>query len=348
MSLDLVAHPIVAPERRLSAVTDRILLRTWLDTCQMDHKKCKKSYESWYPRRLLYIEHPSQKVRLIISKDHLPNGKYMTMSYRWGSQRYAKLESSTMAQLQSAVDVPNLPQVFQDTIQIAYDLGIQYLWIDALCIKQDPDNTSDWEIEAQNMDKIYSCAFLNVSATFSSDGSGSLFQERPGDPILPLQIDLDINGTEQTYYVLNDSIWDEEITYAPLNKRGWVFQERFLASRVLHFGRQQMSWECRELNTLEMFPNGLPQRCTLSMSGKYDADDNLSTFTRQSDLPLDHFIDAWQDLVANYSKCRLTYPKDKLAAFLGIARRIQRSGVGHYAAGMWPRVYGLRPSMVAN
>jgi len=243
-----------------------------------------------------------------------------------------------MERLQNDVDIPSLPQVFQDAIQIAYYLGIDYLWIDALCIKQDQDDRSDWEIEAQNMSRVYSCALLNISATLSSDGSESLFQERPRDPLLPLKVDLDINGNQQTYYVLNDNIWDEEITLAPLNQRGWVFQERFLARRVVHFGQRQMAWECHELDTLEMFPKGLPEPSTLSFNGKSVIYDKLAALSRQPDQILeDQFVDQWQDLVTKYSQCRLTYPKDKLIAFSGIAKRIREARADYYAAGMWQK-----------
>jgi len=104
-----------------------------------------------------------------------------------------------------------------------------------------------------------------------------------------------------------------------------------------------MAWECRELDTLEMFPNGLPQPCTLTFHGKSNTDDRLSALIGQSDLTLDHFVDTWQDLVTNYSKCRLTYAKDKLIAFLGVAKRILGTRIDHYVAGMWQEsiVYDL-------
>jgi hypothetical protein len=40
-------------------------------------------------------------------------------------------------------------------------------------------------------------------------------------------------------------------TELPLFKRGRVFQERLLSPRVLHFGRQELLWECAGLTTCE-------------------------------------------------------------------------------------------------
>ena len=35
-----------------------------------------------------------------------------------------------------------------------------------------------------------------------------------------------------------------------------MFQERLLSSRILHFGREQLYWECNELSACESQPNG--------------------------------------------------------------------------------------------
>jgi hypothetical protein len=247
-----------------------------------------------------------------------------------------------MVQLQYVIDIASLPQIFQDTIKIADHLGMEYLWIDALCIIQHDD--SDWENESQNMDKIYSCAFLNVSATMSFDGSESLFKERSWDSFVHPEIELKVNGLFQQYYVLDGDIWDDEITGAPLNQRGWVFQERFLARRVLHFGERHMGWECRELDALEMFPEGLPQASSTGSMSKSKVASTMATLTPQSGQTSDlKFVELWQNLVKDYSKCKLTYPKDKLIAFAGVAKFMMKARTDGYAAGMWEKgsVYDL-------
>src|SRR4051812_11502090 len=91
------------------------------------------------------------------------------------------------------------------------------LWIDAFCIFQDQDYHSDRENEVHNMDKIYSCAFLNVSATISFDGSECLFKQRSWGSFLPSEIELEVNGLFQKCYVLDGNIWYDEIIDAPLS-----------------------------------------------------------------------------------------------------------------------------------
>jgi hypothetical protein len=70
-----------------------------------------------------------------------------------------------------------LPKTFRDAIIISRNLGIEYMWIDSLCIVQ--DDPRDWELEAAKMGEIYSNAFLVIAASSSVDGDSGCFLERP-------------------------------------------------------------------------------------------------------------------------------------------------------------------------
>ena len=144
----------------------------------------------------------------------------MSLSHRWGSQKFTKLKSTTITQLQNAIDVDTLPRVFQDAIKIARFLGLKYIWIDAICIRQDLNDLLDWELESLNMGKVYSHAILNVSATLSHNGSESLFDQQPQNHILLSEIELEYKGLPQTYFMFDGEIWKDEIEDVPLNHRG--------------------------------------------------------------------------------------------------------------------------------
>ena len=47
---------------------------------------------------------------------------------------------------------------------------------------------------------------------------------------------------------LLDNTFDED---HPLMSRGWMYQERLLSPRVLHFGATELVWECREATLCE-------------------------------------------------------------------------------------------------
>lgn len=69
--------------------------------------------------------------------------------------------------------------------------------------------------------------------------------------------------TETIFYDVGSDYyaqWTLEVTRAILCSRGWVIQERLLAPRVLHFGKQQLYFECVESRSVEQNP-GLEIDC---------------------------------------------------------------------------------------
>jgi Heterokaryon incompatibility protein (HET) len=336
---------------------------TWINQCRNNHPKCARNLQQWYPTRLLQIDRGVRKVKLIISKIQVPNSAYVTLSHRWPKVMPVKLLSSNTAQFQSGIEISELPKIFQDAISITYHLGFHYLWIDSLCIQQDEDFL-DWEMESQRMDKVYSNAFLNLSATMASTGSEMLLQCRQQDPTAPSKVKL-LKAESENYYITNARVWKDEIDHAPLNHRAWVFQERFLANRILHFGSSQLAWECCEQQALELFPEGLHQYTAHFSNSKPRINETLVVSAQalkqiqprepppmpeEGDVPrmenkeeankdklVFKFIDEYHQLVQTYTTCHLTWNKDKLIAFSGIPKKISEiTGIfDDYVAGMW-------------
>jgi hypothetical protein len=285
---------------------------------------------------LLYLGSQAGHVRLIITSENPPDGPYITLSHRWTKQKYKKLESSTIAQLQRTVNVRRLPQVFQDAIKIARHLGIHYLWIDSLCIKQGKDNRTDWLTESKMMDRVYGFAHLNISATWSVKAGDRLLGKSSWASKLPSQIEIDFENISRKYFVIDGDLWDDEVNYGPLNERGWVFQERYLARRVVHFGQSQLAWECREWRALEMFPDGLPQSLRVSQTKHECTTATTEPISRSTELQDLKFAKEWQLLLDDYSPCEFSFRNDKLIALEGIARRIMTHRPGDtYLAGLW-------------
>ncbi len=109
------------------------------------------------------------------------------------------------------------------------------------------------------MQDVYSHSFCNLSATASSSGVHGLFPPRDLDRVRPCQIETHWEGRDpETYIPIPKRFWDEQLDYVPLFGR-WVFQERWLAPRILHVGSDQLLWECCELNASEAYPSGIPE-----------------------------------------------------------------------------------------
>lgn len=344
---------------------DLDLVKSWIENCTRNHRRCANHLsQPWYPTRLLRVASGRRLtgVRLVITKDATIKGPYMTLSHRWAphAHRFPMLRSSTISQFQQGINVRRLPRVFQEAIDLTRQLGVGYLWIDSLCIMQDEDDHSDWDRECLSMDKVYSHAFLNISATLSQSGTESLFHPRNSQaPSLPPRIDIDTHGNRKKQYILNTNFWHDEISDGPLNNRGWVFQERFLACRVLHFGQYQIGWECQVSEAMEAFPGGLPPSLTVgsrSKPGNHEAlrkasqavlspaqivQNGLLVSSPAADI---RFAEWWNLLIEDYSRCKFTFTKDKLIALSGVAKYVAKSRpADRYLAGMWQScmVYGL-------
>ncbi|KAK0741801.1 hypothetical protein B0T21DRAFT_255360, partial [Apiosordaria backusii] len=64
----------------------------------------------------------------------------------------------------------------RDAIDITRHLGLNYLWIDSLCILQCCEE--DWRHESAAMTEVYGNAHINIAATSAEDGRSGCFTNR--------------------------------------------------------------------------------------------------------------------------------------------------------------------------
>jgi hypothetical protein len=233
-----------------------------------------------------------------------------------------RLTTSNIATFRERINLSDLPKTIVDAVRITREIGVQYLWVDALCIMQ--DSMPDWHRQSVQMASIYSESYCNFAATHTRDANDGLFIARDSSSLRPVVTVMENVG----YEVVDALFWSRRVESAPLNRRGWVFQERVLAPRTVHFGFDQLLWECHRLAACEECPEEL-----------YDA-------SRPAQLPLKgldrrQHRAAWTELVTAYSKCQLTFPSDKLIAIGGIAKKMFESyssdeaTSANYLAGLW-------------
>ncbi len=79
--------------------------------------------------------------------------------------RISKQQKQTLKQLQENIPREQLPLTLRQVLDLVRRLGIQHLWIDALCIVQDDE--SDKATEIGKMADVYSNATLQISAMAS-------------------------------------------------------------------------------------------------------------------------------------------------------------------------------------
>ncbi|KAJ4290558.1 hypothetical protein N0V90_010775 [Kalmusia sp. IMI 367209] len=217
-----------------------------------------------------------------------------------------------------------LPRVFSEAIQVCWHLGIRYMWIDSLCIVQDSEE--DWAKESNLMGKVYSHAIINIAATGAADSNGKLFNSAENSPSAGV---ISFGTSPENRYVVveNNIEWAKSFLNQPLLRRAWVVQERLLATRIVHFAQRELIWECRTIAATESYPVHVPEALR-------PFHDSRNRFWR-TDFAEDD--GAWSVLIQEYSKCELTFSKDRLVALSGLISALEERGLnrGCYFAGMW-------------
>ncbi|KAK6843409.1 hypothetical protein PG987_004269 [Apiospora arundinis] len=191
------------------------------------------------------------------------------------------------------------------------------------------DDEQEKTADIMQMDEVYSNSSLNISAAEGRVREG---------------LDLDRN----TLYInphrakVRHPITQEDIHLqafrgksflgpreAPLNKRGWVFQERILAPRVVHFTQDQVFWECSSLEASEVLPRGI-SRWPRKHFTKGIMDPSIAS--------MQQIKSRWFNIVEDYSHTSLTFTDDHLLAISAVAKKfcsaLQREP-SDYLAGMW-------------
>jgi hypothetical protein len=323
------------------------LAERWLASCTKSHPKCIKSRDDcWLPTRLVDIGiHDDNRGLRICESRSLPAGtRYLSLSHCWGLNPIIRCLKSNLDQFTEHIPFSKIPQTFQDAINITRYLykrfRTQHLWIDSLCIIQDSDD--DWRYEASNMGRVYANALCNIAATASRNGAEGCFRNRDTLLVRPFKAEAAWDGIHPgTYYGIDTTILERNVSQAPLNTRGWVVQERLLSPRILHFAANQLYWECLEVDASESFPGGMPR----PMKGRFkDLDprsagekDRVGTGLQSHNLL--NIYSVWHKIVSTYTSGNLTKGSDKMVAISALAKQVQSQlgSENRYLAGLWEK-----------
>ncbi|KAF2761058.1 HET-domain-containing protein [Pseudovirgaria hyperparasitica] len=353
--------PLDTSDRRLVDRTDSEQSWTqandWLKDCIANHPKCRqlKDTDTFMPTRLLRIDCPERSnIKLVKTAKHKIKEPYATLSHCWGLKSFINLTPQNKKWLiETGVSWDRLPLNFKHAIQVARKLGLRYIWIDSLCIKQ--GHKGDFGHEANLMHKVYRGSSCNIAATDSSDSRGGLFRERNVRDIVPTICQATVHSVsfgDKAWRVISKRYWETQLLDKTLYSRAWVFQERMLAPRILHYSSDQILWDCATVSACEAFPIGIPK--FIDTTAKIDRHWRMRLRNNRSlkYRPLSGEEDGsmeifWKSAVENYSRCDLTHGKDKLKAIWGIAKLV-RDAIGgqNFIAGLWS--YRLEEQLAWN
>ena len=299
-------------------------IKSWLGQCITKHQECALYVSNASTIRksgIRFLEIQEDRVLLI---ENMSPVRYACLSHCWGSSENVlqTTTSNLYAHLEEGMRLSILPATFRDAVEVCRSLGIFHLWIDSLCIIQDSDD--DWRGQSAKMADIYANAIITVAASASASATEGCF--RITDPTYKGE---PLPGHPGVYVRFEP--WTERVVW-PLLTRAWVFQELTISPRVVHFGTQEVVWQCQHAVRSE------GRQSVETILPSYSIQD-LGTITNiarllQSKYP--HPFNRWHQIVKTYSYRQLTYFKDRLPAIAAMAKRMHSLRPNDkYLAGLW-------------
>ncbi|KAH9216216.1 heterokaryon incompatibility protein-domain-containing protein [Leptodontidium sp. 2 PMI_412] len=211
-------------------------VKVWLDNCLQHHSSCSKDTGQFRPSRLLDLGSNvgENDIRLIVSELDIPKQKgrqnhYATLSYCWGPPGLnARTTKENIGERRRKIPLDSLPRTVRDAVKVTRELGIRYLWVDALCIIQ--EDKDDWARESAVMGQIYRRSLCTLAAAIGNDCNAGLFARREAAQLSAGRILVELST---------------------LSTRGWVMQERILAARTIFFTEEGIFWQCADRSSSE-------------------------------------------------------------------------------------------------
>ncbi|KAG9240575.1 hypothetical protein BJ878DRAFT_429992 [Calycina marina] len=289
------------------------LLKEWLQVCD-DLHECGLKSDPELPTRVIDVK----AERLFVQGKHKIFGRYLALSHCWGTINPQAVYCTRKANLHNHKEHINfkiLPQTFRDALKIALKIGVQYLWIDSVCIVQ--DDPSDWESESKRMENVFSSAYCTLAAS-SARGAfdGFLRSDRARRPCAALK------STEGGLYICEAvDDFQKDVEDSVLNGRAWVLQERALSRRTIHFTNTQVYWECGEgvhCETLTKLASSNSNASSLLGDSNFPSYVSLARYK-------DRRIGLFEALYETYSTLSLTQVTDRLFAISGLEIRLSRA-----------------------
>ena len=312
------------------------LAKSWIDCCTSvvdEHSRCSAPNEPALPTRIIDVGRGDVEPHLLESGGRI--APYAALSHCWGGTSPITTTKSTVDRFLEKIPYISLPQTFQDAVTVTRKLGLQYLWIDSLCIIQ--DSVDDWLQESARMASVYENSTVTIAAD-AADDSTTGFLTHYNDNLGQVSY-LDSDGLTKTIYMRekgkrrgrnpyhyslsnprksrNEPDFSSPF-YSRLCTRAWTFQELILSPRTLRFA-EELAWECRSIMACECTAHSIRSKQGISLLKRKLTDRD------------------WKSLVEEYSRLDLTVPTDRLPALAGLAEALCRVNPDRYICGLWER-----------
>ena len=331
----------------------------WLSDCSK-HDCCPRPDPKPLPNRIIDVssDPTGRTVRLVSGQNGLD--LYAALSYCWGPVQPGVTNSQNFERRRMSIDTQSLSSSIQNAVWITRQLGLSYLWVDAICIIQ--DSLEDKVHQLETMAAVYQHSHVTIIATSSESASRGFLNDRKA-PLFPKHIlpfwtsdkRLTSIGCHRT-----EELERKPPEFEPLERRAWAFQEDLLSPRRLLFTERAMQYECRRHRVAlggskyavtrhkpeSIFaspesimilpihgPARTPQISGVARTTRHQSAGRAGIVARQ----------AWQKVIEGYTRRSLTFRDDVFSALASIAETFQPHIGQSYLAGLWagPMLPGL-------
>jgi hypothetical protein len=277
---------------------------------------------------------------------------WATLSYCWGTEPSTKLTSSTLPLFEQALAMDSLDATVYDTISVIRGLGIEFLWIDALCIVQ--NDPHDKDLQMAKMRYIYEHSIVTLVTTHTSSVTQGFLSSRDVKyvPVSfgghSLSSIASYRQVPENLYLSKSGVTEEKVLAGPWSYRAWTMQEGLLPNRLLYYSSTEIVWKCCEATYFERGPidrsGGEVVRQIIDegitdfwSSDLFTKTKSLRRYLSMQDSDYRHEEHRlWYEIVKEYSPRLLGKSSDRLIALSGLAETYATILVGdEYLAGLW-------------
>lgn len=306
----------------------------WVNNCKDNHISCNYERTPGNPTRLIKIsqseDEPYYHLQLH-ETDSSRSYRYIALSHCWTYSKPLKTTHENLVQHEESIPYDLVSPVFDNAFHMTWCCGVDYIWIDSLCIIQ--NDAAEWEKESSRMGAVYS----NALVVFASHGYDFGLRR---DALKSLEDP----WREDDPPVFCRPLTDHKNFFLPPKRtdswfsRGWCMQERLLARRILHFGgrNDEMWFECNSTIECECgrSDESREKRHNLTLkelraSLLYSIDANQS-----AELDPDEVWKYYIRFCEAYSAGHLTFATDSIPAMSSLMNELAPY-LGDYFAGLW-------------
>ncbi|KAF5988713.1 hypothetical protein FBULB1_1321 [Fusarium bulbicola] len=266
--------------------------------CSLEYAPFNSAFPGLHVLRLLDV----QQNCLCEVQDVVP---YLALRYIWGAVKNIRLTQLSLKRLLtpgSLERLNGLPRTVRDAMELTRKLGVQYLWVDALCLVQ--NDMEDLERGINVMDLIYERSLLTIIAASGNDANAGLPGVRARSrPALKQTIEIK-PGISLGLHMEMSTL----LNASPYSSRGWTFQEQTLSRRALYFLDNKVFFQCRNKACSEAVIDQSEQQ-------------RPKTGQIYNAIHMEDPLYDYANILENYTARALTNQNDVLRAMAGIIRR---------------------------